>query len=263
MSKYDDIFKERFKNSFLKVAQNLLNEDFQEVKPLPIELRKQLKRKADFVFEVLQNKQKFLLHIEIQSEDDETMIERMYLYSALLFDKFKLPVKQIVFSLLEKSRMTYELDMGYFTYRYKLFSLFEVPYQHFLNSKETLVFAILGKYEPKNLSKVLTEIISSGKSQGMTHEELEELLLDLEILGKKRNLDENIRILTPMLMPFNLSLDDSPTFREAKKKAKIEGKLESQIEIAKAMLLDKLPFEQIAKYTKLPIEDIEKLANEL
>ena len=41
-----------------------------------------------------------------------------------------------------------------------------------------------------------------------------------------------------------------------------EGKLEGKLEAVKAMLLDKLPISQIAKYTGLSIEEIENIAKE-
>jgi predicted transposase/invertase (TIGR01784 family) len=260
MGQFDDIFKERLESKFIKVVESILKEKFQDIQPLPVELRKQLNRKADFVFEVNQADKRSLLHIEIQSKEDKQMLKRMYMYSALLYDKFDLPVKQVVFSLLEKTQMQNTLDMGYFAYSYKLVSLYEIPYKEFLKEKETLVFAILGKYERQELLNVLKNIIKTAQNKKMSKEEIRELILDLEILGKKRNLEKNIKILIPTLMPLDISLYDSPSFREAIEKGKIEGKIET----AKAFLiLGKNTLEEIAQATGLPLEQIQKLTQEV
>ena len=256
MGKFDDVFKERLEGKFIKVLESILKEKFQDVQPLPVELRKQISRKADFVFELSEADKKYLLHIEIQSGDDKEMLKRMYVYSALLYDKFALPVKQVVFSLLEKTQMQNTFDMGYFTYFYKLVSLYEIPYKEFLKEKETLVFAILGKYERQELLNVLKNIIKTAQKKKMSKEEIRELILDLEILAKKRNLEKNIKILIPTVMPLDISLYDSPSFREAIEKGKIE--------IAKAFLiLGKNTLQEIAQATGLPMEQVQKLAQEI
>lgn len=45
--------------------------------------------------------------------------------------------------------------------------------------------------------------------------------------------------------------------------AKLEGKVEEQIKIAKEMIIDNEPIEKILKYTKIPLAEIQKLAKEI
>lgn len=42
-----------------------------------------------------------------------------------------------------------------------------------------------------------------------------------------------------------------------------QGAEQTKIETAKNMILDKLPLAQIAKWTSLPLEEVQKLADEL
>jgi hypothetical protein len=262
MSHFDDIFKQRLQKSFIALLKSELGENFEYLEPKPIELRKQLKRKADFIFLEKHTNQDFILHLEIQTQNDVDMLKRMYLYSALLFEKYDLPVKQIVLFLgtdkETKSTMVSEKDFGYFTYCYKLLNISNIPYKKFLKNKDTLVFTILGKFERNQLLKVLGEIIKKAQTN-FSKEELGELLLDLEIFGKLRNLEQEIQTLTPQLMPFDIDWSDIPSI----KKAELKGELKAKLEDAKAMLLDNLPVAQIAKYTKLSLEQIVELQEDI
>jgi hypothetical protein len=81
------------------------------------------------------------------------------------------------------------------------------------------------------------------------------LVIDLEIFGKLRNLQEEIKIFNPTVMPFDIDISDIPSIVEATLKGKLED--------AKAMLADNLSISQIAKYTKLSIEQITELQENL
>lgn len=106
-NKYDVVFKERLKIGILALLKSKFNQDFEqyeEITPSPVELPKTLERKADFVFLAKQNQKDLLLQLEIQTIDDMDMVNRMFLYAALLNEHYKnlyedLPIKQIVLFL--------------------------------------------------------------------------------------------------------------------------------------------------------------------
>ena len=74
-----------------------------------------------------------------------------------------------------------------------------------------------------------------------------------------RELENEINILIPTVMPFEIDFRDTPTWRKATQ----EAKLEEKFEIAKTMLLDKMPIAQIAKFTGLTLEQIQALEKEI
>jgi predicted transposase/invertase (TIGR01784 family) len=280
---YDEIFKEHFGKGFAKIAQELIGESVSDIKYLYTELRKQLRRRIDFVFQAKQNQQDCILHIEVQSKDEPDMLKRMYLYSAILFDKHTLPVRQFVISLLENSKMPSSINMGHFTYMYKLIRISEINYETFLKSRDTLIFTILGSFDEKDLPDVLRKIFQQATKFKMTAEEKFELRLDLEILAKKRKFVSKVVTLMDKLMPFDVKITDSPTAlklieqgrkegkiegrKEGKKEGKIEGKIEgkkeAQLEIAEVMLKAGVNVKDVAKYTKLPLNQVETLAKKL
>lgn len=53
--------------------------------------------------------------------------------------------------------------------------------------------------------------------------------------------------------------EKDPFFRRGEAKGKMEGRKEEAVAIATAMKKDGIPAEQIAKFTKLSLEEIEKL----
>jgi predicted transposase YdaD len=272
MSQFDDIFKERLQKSLLVLIEQVLGEKFTQLEPQNTELRKQIKRKADFVFLAEQNRKSLILHLEVQTQDDKNMLERMYLYSALLYNRHRLPVKQIVLFLgkdeTRRSLMVPEADMGYFPYRYQLLNIHDIPYREFMQHKETLVFAILGNFNGQQNVEVIREIMQKTRDFLRSREEFEEFTADLLTLSDLRNLDSDIEIQIPVFMPLkDLDFRKTKTYRKVKKEGmeegKLEGKLEEKIQIAKAMLEDGLPTEQIVRYTQLSPEQIEELKKEI
>ncbi len=70
-----------------------------------------------------------------------------------------------------------------------------------------------------------------------------------------RKLENEINILIPTVMPFDIDYKDTPTWR----KAQLEGKFE----IAKTMLIEKMPVAQVVKFTKLTLEQVQTLEKEI
>ncbi len=56
-------------------------------------------------------------------------------------------------------------------------------------------------------------------------------------------------------MPFDIVYKDTPTWRKATQEAKLA--------IATTMLIDKMPIEQVAKFTKLSIDEVKAIENNL
>ena len=59
-------------------------------------------------------------------------------------------------------------------------------------------------------------------------------------------------------MPFEIDYKDTPTWR----KATLEAQLKEKFDIAKIMLIEKMPIEQVAKFTGLTLEQVQALEKE-
>ena len=277
MSKFDDIFKERLRKTFLVALEKVFNQRFDKINAQPIEFRKQVKRKADFLFHTSLNGDNALIHIEIQTRNDPKMIKRMFTYIALLYDKYELPVKQIVLFLGKnkniKSTMIPEKNVGLFDYRYELINISDISYEIFLENKETLIFAILGNFNGEKDVAVVEKILRKTDSFFTTEEEITEFFADLLIFSSLRKLEKQVQLQTkkPNFMPLDIDITKTLTYKQAKKigelegelkgelKGEIKGELKGKLEIAQIMLLDGMPTAQIQKFTKLSITQINAL----
>jgi len=107
--------------------------------------------RIDFVFEVLRGGKEEIWHIEEQTASDTDMFERMLLYVALLYGKYKKPVYQVVLYVGDdknpRSQMKKKKRIGFFEYNYEVINLSDIPYKRFLKSANMLPFAVLGKYD--------------------------------------------------------------------------------------------------------------------
>jgi len=193
MGKYDKIFKKHLKEDFLKMVADLLSIQFDkiEVQEKPTELTSKTLR-SDFVFEVVREDREEIWHIEEQTDKDKDMFERMLLYVAFLYKKYKKPVYQVVLYVGDgkkpKSEMKSKDRIGFFEYSYKIISLSDIPYKRFFKSANTLPFAVLGKYDSQDSEKVLEEIFQTADKLLPTDVDKLNFIEDLAVLSKKRSL---------------------------------------------------------------------------
>ncbi|MCU0355515.1 MAG: hypothetical protein MUD08_17515 [Cytophagales bacterium] len=256
MSKqYDQIFRENLQEIFPQVLAAFNDTEYRQVKPLPTTLVKTLQREPDFLFEIVTDQGKQLLHVDVQTKYDAAMHRRMYLYSALLFDKYRLPVKQIVLYIGGGTKsMTDSITMGDFTYRYQLIDFRQIPYQNLLKStKPALVlFAILGDFGKESAEKALTAIVTRLKQ---TAKNDKAVFMHLRMLADLRNLGTLIEKLQTEMA---LDIKDSDT--SLYKKGKQEGE-EGKREMIRNLLRMGYKPEDIAKAAGMKVEEIRKLAD--
>jgi predicted transposase/invertase (TIGR01784 family) len=257
-NEYDNVFKEKFNNNSLQLIRELLDEKFTNIViTKPTDFTRNL-RKADFVYLVEENGVKEVFHLEVQTKEDIKMIQRMYLYSAFLYNEYIMPVKQVVLYLGE-NKTPNQANLGYFDYNYKVIYIKEIPYESFLNDSENLVFAILADFGEDNLQTVLKNIFKVASKYFTNNKNFAELAENIEKLGKLRELENEINILIPTFMPFDIDFRDTPTW----KKAKQEGVQETEFAIAKTMLIKGFNIIQVQDATGLTLEQIQALEKEI
>ncbi|MEO5357659.1 MAG: hypothetical protein H7844_10225 [Nitrospirae bacterium YQR-1] len=97
-----------------------------------------------------------ILHIEIQSASDGTMLMRMYLYSALIFSQYRKLPRQIVLYVGNKPH-NMENKIG--TYSYEIIDIRDINCSDLLQSEkpEDVVLALLCKSE--NMDVTISKIV--------------------------------------------------------------------------------------------------------
>lgn len=100
---YDKILKENIAALFLPLSGKYLNIFITKTEELKDKLQTTIEKEPDFIRIVeTDTNQRFILHLEFQSADEEGMIYRMQEYYGILRKKYLLPVKQFVIYLGQK-----------------------------------------------------------------------------------------------------------------------------------------------------------------
>lgn len=276
---YDKILKENIASVFIPLAEKYLGFKIRRSEELKDKLQTTIEKEPDFIRIVeAENGDRFILHLEFQSVDEEGMIYRMQEYYGLLRRKYQLPVRQFVIYLGRKaSKMQTRLAPGEIFEGFTLKSLREYSYRSLLSSDvpEEILLTILADFEGKKPTEVLNSILNKLKE--ITPEEivLRRYIRQLAILARLRNLTkETQKQIKAMGLTYNITEDF--LYQQGLEKGLergIETGLERGIEkglergrkeLILEMLKDgSLPPEKIAALTKVSAEYVKQAAKEL
>jgi hypothetical protein len=107
------------------------------------ELNYTIEREADFIEKVTTaDNQTLIFQIEFQTTNEKAMADRMFVYAGLIYQIYRLPVRQIVFYIgKEPIKMSNTLKMP----TYELVTLQEISYKQFIDSSipEEVLLSIL------------------------------------------------------------------------------------------------------------------------
>ncbi|ACU03975.1 Rpn family recombination-promoting nuclease/putative transposase [Pedobacter heparinus] len=256
-SKYDKIFRENMHNTLPGIIKHVLHLNVNTVEELADDVQFTKERKTDLLKKVRDNKgNRYVLHVEYQTDNYPEMAFRMAEYSIMLQRKHKLPVKQFVIYIgPAKANMSTSITTKDFRFRYNLTELSAVNYKLFLKSDlvEEKMLAILSNLASESTESVLAQVVQEIETHTSTLEQ-GRYFRQLRILLQLRNL--NKKAIKDMALVGKI-------FKEEKdilyRRGEIKGRYEEALEIALEMLVNKYPIEEIIKLTKLSKEEIQSL----
>jgi glycerophosphoryl diester phosphodiesterase len=257
-NQYDKIFRENMEAALPGIIEHLLGLDIVHSEEIPDDIQHTKERKPDLLKKVTDSSGKvFILHLEYQVANENEMVYRMAEYLIMLLRKYSLPVKQFVlFMGAGRARMPTEIDEDNIKFNYRLIALSEVDYKIFLKSDkpEEKILAILANFENDGdglaLRNILKDVQASARGDFAEGRYFEQL----RILAQLRKLDIKFKEAMESITKF-FKVEKDPFFRQGEAK----GEQNKAIAIASEMKKDGFPPEQIAKFTKLSVEEIEKL----
>lgn len=269
-NQYDEIFRENMEAALPGIIERVLGLHIVNSEEIPDNIQHTKERKPDLLKKVTDAAGRiFILHVEYQVKSELEMVYRMAEYQIMLLRKYSLPVEQfILFMGKHKAGMATIINEKRFKFNYPLIALSEIDYQIFLKSDkpEEKILAILANFDKDGETLALQNILKGvqDKSKGDFAES--RLFEQLRILAQLRKLDLKFSEAMESITKF-FKEEKDPFFKRGEAKGKIEGKLEGKLEgkkeeaiaIAFEMKRDGIPAEQIAKFTKIPIGEIEKL----
>lgn len=262
VNKYDKIFRENMEDILPGIIQHVLKLDIVHSEELPDDVQHTKERKPDLLKKVTDTAGKiYVLHIEYQANTDKNMIFRMAEYAIMLQREYELPVKQYVIYIgMGEPGMAFTIKTEDLWFRYNLLALSTIDYKIFLKSDkpEERILAILANFGKdgsvsaiKNILKEVKAVAGGDFAEGRYYNQL-------RVLVQLRKLDTQYNEAMESITTFFKEERDL-LFIRGEVKGRQEGKQEGITAIALEMKKEGIPLEQIAKFTKLSIAEIEQL----
>jgi len=255
---YDKIFKENIEEIYNSLIKTLLLIDTSTAENVEQrDLQKTIERKADFLKKILPQDGSFpyILHIEIQSENDEAMLLRMDFYDALIAQKYQIDCEQFVIYIgNEPLQMPDSFQRKRKSFSYQIIDIRRYDYEHFLkaSSPEEVILAILGNFQSEKASTVIERILLRLRELTSTQLALGKYANQLGVIAKLRKLQkETLNQIENMPLTFDIT--DMPIYIMGEAK----GEAIAMKKAVFGMFIEGLSLAAIQRISGLPIETIQ------
>ena len=260
--KKDTISKDILKTIVKDISKHILKFEINQIELLNVELERIESRRADVVAKI---DEKFILHLEIQNNNNYDMPYRMLRYLSdinFLAKKFckTHEVKQfLIYIGKENLTMKNYIKTASLDYNYTIIDMKTIDCNYFLeqDTPDAIVLAVLCDFKGQDPRKIVGFIIE--KLQQYTKDSLQDFrkyMLMLEELSTNRDLKD---IVKEQEMLSTLRYEDLPSYEIGMEKGKIEGKTEASYELARKMKQEGIEITTISKITGLSIQTIKDL----
>ncbi|MGH2331140.1 Rpn family recombination-promoting nuclease/putative transposase [Thermoanaerobacter mathranii] len=283
----DKILLKKFKD---EVVRDIFGfKDAKEIKVIDSSLQVSKELRADTVFLIEDTDSKeVILHVEVQTSDDEDMPKRMHDYRYFLKQNY--PGREIVQAVLylgpnkPKMKNVYEekrivhiplLNIKFESSTATKFGIIDIgdkTIQEILQSRSQFLLHFLCLTErnkrSKNPNAFIEECINEAKQAFKTPEEekmlksvYEGIVVHSPLIGADKNFVREI--IKKEGVEKMINLKELPLYEDAYKQGKIEGKIEEKKEIIQRLFKLGADIDFISKATELPKEEIEKIRSEI
>jgi predicted transposase YdaD len=269
MGQKDVISKHLIKRLAVDLAVYLLGLDiaYDEVELLSTEQHRVEDRRADLLVKVTNQQEVFILHVEIQNDNDARMPLRMLRYFtdiALQYDS--LPVKQYLIYIGKASlKMASGIVAEMLDYRYRIIDMHNIDYRQLLakDTPDAIVLSILGDFQDTPERQAVSEIVSRlYRKLGDQPKRFREYFYMMEILSDNRHLKEFIKEAEKMIT--QVKLENLPSYELGLEKGLEKGLEEGQakgISLLVLRLLKKYPPETVAEMLELSFDQVLAIKN--
>jgi hypothetical protein len=267
MAKKDIISKQLIQRIAVDLAVYLLNLDIksEDLELLATEQQRVEDRRADLVAKVKQAKSEFILHIEIQNNNDATMPLRMLrYYTDICFAHPNFPIHQyLIYIGSQKLTMSVQKCDSGLEYRYTIVDMHNIDYQDLLkqNTPDAIVLAILGDFKQHSKQQAVQKIVAQlHQNLGSHPQRFREYLYMLEILSENRDLKTYIKEAENMIT--QVTIENLPSYELGMERGMERGMEKGTEQIIKQLLMTQSP-EQIATLTRIALEKIMQIKSKM
>ncbi|MDM8564549.1 hypothetical protein QUF74_02755 [Candidatus Halobeggiatoa sp. HSG11] len=256
--KKDTTSKDILKSIIKDISKYILHFEITQIELLDTEFERIESRRADIVAKI---DNEYILHLEIQNNNDYQMPYRMLRYLLdinLIAPKYN--IKQyIIYIGKEKLCMRNYVKNINLDYNYTIIDMKTIDCEYFLrqDKPDALVLAILCDFKGKNPHEIVGYIIE--KLQEYTKNDIKafrKYMLMLEELSTNRDLKN---IVKEQEMLSTLRYEDLPSYEIGMEK----GIQTEKLAIIKNCLQQDLELAVIAAITELTVEEVQKVISEI
>lgn len=227
---------------------------------LPDDIQHTKERKPDVLKKVIDTTGDiFVLQIEFQVANDDEMAHRMLDYKAMLFRKYRIPVRQYVIYLGKgKATMDDSIQTLDLTFKYNLLAINTIDYKTFLtsNQPEEIVLSVLANFNKETPENALKRIISRLEETTEGELALKRYFKQLRILAQLRKLEQKLK---------NIVMDSIAKYIDEKRDvAFLIGQEKTEERIVRNLLSKmSLTFEQIADIAGVTVDFVKSVHRQL
>lgn len=264
MGQKDIISKHLLKRLALDMARILLKLVVDDVEVVETQMQRVEERRADLVVKARTGIDEYLLHIEIQNNNQTIMPWRMLRYRTdIRFEHPELAIQQYLLYIgKEQLTMASNIDEPQLDYRYHVLDMHTIDCETLLcqDNPDALVIAILADFGKRSERDVVRHILQRLDELTAGNEAtFREYVLMLEVLSSNRDLKDLIEEEEEMLSQVRYS--DLPSYglgeRHGIQKGIQQGEVSSLLRLLR-LKFGELPEELIRNIEKADIESLSK-----
>ena len=255
----DLISKQLLRQLAVDFSNQLFGLNIVEAELLSSEQPRVEERRADLVARVKNREGKsYILHVELQNDNQKNMpLRMMRYYTDLALEHEDEEIEQhLLYIGKSPLAMADQVQARKWRYCYNIMDMRRLDGEDFLRSEnpDALVLAILCDMGERKPDAVVTHIVSElRRLHGSKIDSLNDSLLKLETLAENRNLQNLVKEKYKMIV----NIERLASYQEG-----VERGQEQERQEIVLRLLDKLPPEQVAELSGVPLEKIKAIQEE-
>jgi len=266
MAKKDITTKSILKHIVKDIAHYIFQLDLDEAEILETEYQRVEKRHADLVINARQGKRQFILHIEIQNDNQAIMPLRMMRYYtdiALSYPKIKDIEQYLIYIGKDTLTMPDGINNKNHQYHYHVVDMRTIDCSVFLNNNNphAVVLAVLCDFKGKDKREVIRQLLMQIDHLTLNNsDQYNDCLLALEILAENRELKKIVKEEEKMLS--EIKLENLPSYEigleRGEARGEVRGEVRGEANIIQNMLA-KFDDNQIHEITGVDLSTIQNI----
>jgi predicted transposase YdaD len=271
---YDKIFKENVEKIFRPLVEERLGVTIIKSTPLKEKMQTTIEVEMDFFYLIeTDTGERFILHIEFESGDNQVMVYRVGEYHGMALRREKLPIRHIVIYLGEEPpTMRTQLKPEEVYTGFDLLSVEGLDTEQLLSSQmpEVVIIAVLSNYPKEEAETILRKIVVNLRKIVKHKRTLKRYLNQLMMLSRLRKI-EALTIKITEEMPVHYDIETDALYLRGTEKGIAKGRTEGRTEGIEAqsyisvtnLLLDTdFDDQRIARLVKVTLAFVQKVKDE-